>query len=57
MGIGNSKATKQDKQSNFLDICEQLFRVMKDNTNLVFFCSSAWMVRNFYDIDRLTPWG
>jgi len=53
MGIGNSKATKQDKQSNFLDICEQLFRVMKDNTNLVFFCSSAWMVRNFYDIESI----
>ena len=41
MSIGNSKATKQDKESNFIQVCEELHRVMKQDTNLVFFCAQS----------------
>jgi len=54
MGIGNSKATKQDKKSNFIEVCTELIRVMKDNTNLVFFCTSNWMFQNY---DKLVDIG
>ena len=37
MGIGNSKATKQDVKSNFVSVTNELYRVMKDDSNLVFF--------------------
>ena len=47
MSIGNSKATKQDKKSNFIEVCGELIRVMKNNTNLVFFCTSNWMFQNY----------
>ena len=50
MSIGNSKATKQDKKSNFIQVCEELIRVMKDDTNLVFFCTSNWMFQNYQKI-------
>ena len=46
MSIGNSKATKQDKESNFIEVCKELFRVMKDDTNLIFFCAQSWMLEN-----------
>lgn len=50
MSIGNSKATSQDIKSNFIEICPELFRVLKNDSNLVFFCSLEWMFKNFYFI-------
>ena len=50
MNIGNSKATKQDKESNFIQVCEELHRVMKQDTNLIFFCAQSWMLDNFMKI-------
>ena len=50
MSIGNSKATKQDKESNFIEVCEELFRVMKQDTNLVFFCAQSWMLENHHKL-------
>lgn len=47
MGIGNSKATTQDIKSNFIELCPDLFRVLKNDSNLVFFCSLEWMFKNF----------
>tara|TARA_R110000868_G_scaffold31672_11_gene116017 strand:- start:534 stop:1301 length:768 start_codon:yes stop_codon:yes gene_type:complete len=50
MGIGNSKATKQDIKSNFIELCPELFRVLKMDSNLIFFCSLEWMFKNFIKI-------
>lgn len=50
MGIGNSKATNQDVQSNFVTISSQLYRVLKNDSNLVFFCTLEWMFSNFNSI-------
>lgn len=50
MSIGNSKATKQDIKSNFISLIPELFRTLKDDSNLVFFCSLEWMFKNFQSI-------
>lgn len=51
MSIGNSKATKQDKKSNFIDILPLLYDKLKNDRNLVFFCSLSWMLKNFNKIE------
>ena len=53
MGIGNSKATKQDVKSNFVSVANELYRVMKDDSNLVFFCTVEWMFKNFSEITKI----
>lgn len=50
MGIGNSKATNQDIQSNFVNISHELYRVLKNDSNLVFFSTLDWMFKNFNSI-------
>ena len=53
MSIGNSKATKQDCNDRFIPICKEIYRVLKPNTNFVFFCSVKYMMRHSADLEGI----
>jgi len=53
MSIGNSKATKQDRNDRFIPICKEIYRVLKPDSSFVFFCSVKYMMQHSAELEAI----